>query len=129
MFEESMWLPLSKPITIYAGHPLPLMPTKPIPRAAFQYAPKQIFDLLPHDRNIEKIEKVKEQDAKGVQIEIIRSLDIGYDHLAQIVVAKVTEGREEILGKNLVVQFYDPLYVSPGTLGFVRFIGNTPLNS
>jgi hypothetical protein len=109
MFEQSRWLPPVSQTTTLSGNPLPLMPSKVL-KATFRYGPVLGFDLNPSEKNSQQ---VKDDDANGVKVEIIRPLSIGYGNVTQIVLARVLEGQEEIKGKKVVLQFFDPLYVTP----------------
>jgi hypothetical protein len=119
MFEQSLWLPPVSQTTTLSGNPLPLMPSKVL-KAAYRYAPVLDFDLTPSEKNTQQ---VKNEDANGVKIEIIRPLGIGYGNATQIVLARVLEGREEIKGKKVVLRFFDPLYVTPEWLAPILIAG------
>lgn len=51
-----------------------------------------------------------------LQVSIRKCLDIGYNNTNQTVVAQVESGSLSLNGKNVVLKFYDPLYVNPDNL-------------
>ena len=108
-FERSRYLPPNFPTTGEGGTVLPRMPEMRVKHCLLQYGPNIVHKLFPHQRN----KNPSEAEENGVDIQITQPLEIGYGHKQQTVVATVQNGREEIRGKDVVLRFFDPVYVSP----------------
>jgi hypothetical protein len=105
---------LSQPT--WNGIPLPLMPSKPILRAAYQYERGQQFTLCSNPKT-----PVPEE---VVIIKVEKPISIGYGYVSQIVLAKMESGSNDIVGKMVIVKFFDPLYLCPDNLSFVDVVGS-----
>jgi hypothetical protein len=100
---------------VWNGMPLPLMPSQPILRAAYQYQPNSRFALCTHPHTPAKNDVVV--------ITVQKPIKIGYGCVSQVVLATVESGRDELVGKTVIVKFFDPLYLIPENLSFVRLVG------
>ena len=98
--------------------PLPLMPSKPILRAAYQYEKDRRFALCSHSNT------PVHEDATIIKVQ--KPISIAYGYVSQIVLATVESGREDIVGKTVIAKFFDPLYLIPDNLSFVRHVGSAP---
>jgi hypothetical protein len=62
-----------------------------------------------------KLFRSKEQHVfvEMVLITVLRAVDVGFSTLTQATIARVDEGPSNLLGKEVFLKFYDPLYIHP----------------
>jgi hypothetical protein len=90
----------------YFGRQLPPLPsTSPLPNKF--YAVDSSFTLRrPRDP----------APSETVKVNVIEAVDVGWCNLSQSVKARVEDGPQYLLGKEVFLKFFDPLYISPDDL-------------
>jgi len=117
MYEEVASNPLFLKPT-WTGIPLPLMPSKPILRAAYQYEKGRHITLCSNPAAL--IEGI------AIVVKIEKPISIGHGQFSQVVLAVVDSGRNDLVGKHVIIRFFDPLYLDPDNLTFVSVVSTFP---
>jgi hypothetical protein len=88
------------------GRLLPELPTKPFLKPQFQYQQGTVLKLRPSD-------SIDVATSGGlVTVQIQKQVSVGFGNFRQIVLCKVTEGPEDLAGKEVIALIFDQLYVS-----------------
>src|SRR5436190_11237032 len=86
----------------YFGRPLPPLPSKTPKPPQFQYAENKSFSL--------------NRPNEVVTVTITKQVDVGYSNFSQAVLANVDDGPPCLVGKEVFLKFYDPLFLNPDDL-------------
>ena len=117
MFEVSTYIGPKAPATDGYGMYIPAMPKQPVTKAFWQYRPDLELILHPDANNT----MTHDRNDRTVHVKLIQPLEVGYGRKVQTVLAEVRDGREDLLGKKMVLRCFDTLYVTPNLLGYIPF--------
>lgn len=91
----------------YFGRQLPPLPSTPPPFPNKFYAVDNSFTLhRPRDP----------APRETVKVTVTEAVDVGWCNLSQSVKARVEDGPKYLLGKEVFIKFFDPLYINPDDL-------------
>lgn len=88
------------------GRPLPPLPSKTPKPPQFLYAENKSFAL-------KRLNQV-------VTVTITKQVDVGYSNFSQAVLANVEDGPPTLMGEEVFLKFYDPLFLNPDDLRSIR---------